>query len=211
MAQPLIAIGVRPLSGRNATGRAAVVTLRHPPDAILPEIVDRSEVDLVPDDLPGRVFHAAVRLAPDEAPALVHDVERVAAELALASLRRLVAAGRSLGRPAGVALVVDDRAPDPPDDLDAILASHTMIHSAETALYRDALAEAAAALGVPVVRQPLRRVETAIAIAAAVGVTATADTLADWGRVVGRPWRREHKQAAMAAWSLTAGTGTGLR
>ena len=47
--------------------------------------------------------------------------------------------------------------------------------------------------------------------AASVGVDAVTDALGEWGRVVGPPWRKEHKQAALAAWSLAAGYGTGAR
>ena len=200
-ADPLTAIGVRPLGGREGTGRAVVVTLRRAPAAV-PDIVDRVEIELVPAQLPGRVFHAAADLTPDEAAALVREVEHAAAAAAKASLAAQLAAARQLGRPVGVALVVDERAPEPPESLATILASHSLLHAAETALYRDVLMDAAANVGVPVIHQPLHRLEAVVPAADGLGIDEVAGTLATWGRAVGRPWRKEHKQAALAAWGI---------
>lgn len=71
--------------------------------------------------------------------------------------------------------------------------------AAEAKLYRDALATAATGLGLPVTRYPVRGLRGAAASALGVSPGRLADTLAGIGTRVGRPWRKEHAEAAMAA------------
>jgi hypothetical protein len=85
-----------------------------------------------------------------------------------------------------------------PDSLAAILASHTLMHAAEGAMFRDAMLDAATTAGVR-----------------AVGVSRTAATgrldgdlagqVAGVGIAAGRPWRKEHKLATVAALMAAAG------
>jgi hypothetical protein len=67
-------------------------------------------------------------------------------------------------------------------DLEAVLESHTRIHSAEGCFYRDVLSEACT---VPVVAVPPASLD-----ASAVG------------KLAGPPWGKDQKLAALAAWSL---------
>jgi len=77
------------------------------------------------------------------------------------------------------------------------------MHVAETALYREAVLAAAEQHGIEVHRYEPATVATRLAQLTGLGPSAVDEQLAEWGRVVGRPWRREHKQAALGAW-LTA-------
>lgn len=71
---------------------------------------------------------------------------------------------------------------------------------AETALYREALLAAADKHGLEVHRYEPATVRTELAHLAKFDQTEVDERLANWGRVVGRPWRREHKEAALGAW-----------
>jgi hypothetical protein len=203
-----VALGVRDHAGRDLTGTASLVALGLTGPDGDPVVVDRREADLLGDPaLPGRVYHAAVGRAAEEAAALVdraaEAAARAAGELLAGIAATLDQAGHQL---TGVAVAID---PDGLDVLDRplpeVLASHTAQHQAEAELYRDALATAAEARGIPVTRYD--RSGLAATAAAALGAPpAELDrTLALIGRGLGPPWRKAHKEAALAAWlALTA-------
>lgn len=198
----MTAIGLRPLSGRDLTGQVSVVLLRPDAAGSMPVLLARIELDLAPGGTPARVYHAAVGESPAKAASLVARADRGAREAASSGLRAAVAQHGSDG-PVAVALVVDgpDVEPDDAlaDDLAAVLASHTAIHVAEAALYREALETAAAEHVGEVLLVPARRLTDDLTAA---GVTRAEvdEVLAQWGRQVGPPWRKPHKEAALAAW-----------
>ena len=80
------------------------------------------------------------------------------------------------------------------DDLARIMAAHPLMHMSEGQLYRDAIIEAAVALDVPVVCVPAKQLID----------NADADWLAATGRSLGPPWRKDEKQAALAALAALA-------
>ena len=95
------------------------------PDLTRAEILDRRDIDLCAVDLPPRVYHAAKGLPRDAAQALIRHVTMSATRMA-----------------------VDETGPDILSaPLDDVLSSHTRIHVAENALYREALATAATVRG----------------------------------------------------------------
>jgi hypothetical protein len=156
-----------------------VVALTAPPDV---RLLARTHVDLVGDDLPAQAFHAAADLPPSQADRLVQrwavaattSVQACIAELA--ERRRVVAVG--------IAAIVR-----PVPALDVVLRSHPLLHMAEGQLSREAVAEAAARLELPVHyldpkgRHDPAAEEWAVAL----------------GRAAGPPWRKEHRMAALAA------------
>jgi hypothetical protein len=99
---------------------------------------------------------------------------------------------RSAGVPAG-----GTRAPP---ELARILAAHPLMHSAEGELYREVLVEAAADAGLTVSRVPGRDLAAHAASRMGCDAAAIAVKLTELGRQVGRPWRRDEKDAALAAW-----------
>jgi hypothetical protein len=121
------------------TGWAAAVVLSESG-----EVLDRVRLEMADADHDSRfVFHAAAEHA-REAERRIANAERTArsrAEAALAGLR-----GR---RPIALAALAPSRRALP--GLPAILASHALVHAAEGALYRTALASACEALGLTVV------------------------------------------------------------
>ena len=208
-----VALGIRDLSGRDETGQAALVTLSlgaHDPDLTSAEILDRRDIDLCDVDLPPRVYHAAKGLAQAAAQALVDHVGLAAVRMAGEELDELVTEVRASGHTIdAVSVAVDESGPDIVKvPLADVLASHTRIHTAENALYRDALATAAADRGAAVFRYPSRSVSDAARTALRLSPDEIGGQLDAWGRRVGRPWRRHHKDAALAAWLALAAGGT---
>jgi hypothetical protein len=88
--------------------------------------------------------------------------------------------------------------------LASILASHALIHSADGDHFRDAIARAAAACGLPTTRVPARDLEAAAADAIGEPVETLRATVKDIGREVGPPWGADQKAAALLAWLVLA-------
>jgi len=124
-----------------------------------------------------------------EGTSLIRDVEAVSATSALAALAKLAADVHTNGfSVAGVAVVAADRALPP--ELERILSSHALLHSAEGDLYEQALTEGAARAGLPVMR----------VTAGSIPINSSLETA---GRTLGPPWQKDHKLAARAAmWLL---------
>jgi hypothetical protein len=192
------ALGFRP-----HTGWTCAVALGG--DVRSPEVVARRRLELSDPAVPWQPYHAASQLRLDAAADLVGEAERVAAEAATAALGDLVETLRAAGHdvvgaavPAGKAAI--------PASLEKVLASHPLMHAAEGQLFRDVLAEAAAAHGLAVWRVPAHAL--AEYVCAELGCTGDTlrDLLAGLGRTIGPPWRQDEKEATLAAWiALLAG------
>lgn len=174
--------------------RAELVTLGVEDAA--PVLLDRRRVDLIDPDLPSAPYHhEATELDLAAAIDLVRRVRRSVAEHASAALSRLLAAHRPqvLILPASPYATL-------PDSLEEVLSSRRLTHAADGMLYREALAGAAAELGMEVQRYPRKADPTALAAGAmGVGVAEVTSLLARFGREAGTPWRKDHKLAAAAA------------
>src|SRR4029078_8266424 len=81
-----------------------------------------------------------------------------------------------------------------PAPLEKILPSHTLLHMAEGVLYRSAIADALHARGIDCTLVP------------ADALTALQPALEQFGKVPS-PWRKEHKEAALAAVTLVRACG----
>ncbi|GAA2575157.1 hypothetical protein SMC26_30945 [Actinomadura fulvescens] len=164
-----------------------------------PRVLLRERVELLADpDLPAQVYHAAVGLDLDEAAGLIAAVERSAR----AAARTVVGAALTELKEYDVTAVALglDRG-ELPEDLATVLANHTLLHVGEGELYREALADAAAARGLRAVRHDFRSLaETAAPVLGA----DVRDRIAAWRREIGPPWARDHKDAALAAWLALA-------
>lgn len=175
------------------TGWAAGVSVAGPVRA--PRIVDRRRIRLADSDdtVQAEVYHRAARLSAAAAASFVREAEYAAARRARAAVESLrdsqplFAAGflMSAGRL--------------PPDLAAILRSHPLIHTAEGVFYREALATAAEACGLEVVRIPRRELPERFASALGLDEESARECLTAMGRTAGPPWARDQKDAAMAA------------
>ena len=86
--------------------------------------------------------------------------------------------------------------------LEAILASHALIHTADGEHFRAALAAAAERRGLRVVRVPAKTLENEATRRLARSRDAIARAIRDLGRDVGPPWGADQKSAALLAWLL---------
>ena len=84
--------------------------------------------------------------------------------------------------------------------LEAILASHALIHAADGEHFRTAIAGAAARLGLPAVRVAARALPAQAAAAGGETADALVGRVKAAGRALGPPWTADQKSAAMLAW-----------
>ncbi len=147
-----------------------------------PRLLARSRVQLCPTDIPADAYHAAAadRERLDAAEKLIARVVSASVKGARAAIRD------AAGDVVAIALVNEPR------ELPAlarILGSHALIHSAEGDMYREVVAEAGEAEGLPVFHY------SAVELKA----DPRSELLTRFGASVGTPWQREHKDAALAA------------
>jgi hypothetical protein len=155
-----------------------------------PRIDAREEIEIL-GDADRFVFHRAASLDPGAAKSAVARAREQALERATASVARVVEHLRAAGHEAVCCAIVAGRAPMPPS-VEEIVAAHPRIHAAEGCFYRDVLLRAAEANRLPSRIVPPR----------SLGLDGKAPLLADAGRAVGKPWARDQKLAALAAWTV---------
>jgi hypothetical protein len=149
-----------------------------------PHLALRERVDLL-GQADRFVYHMAAELAPAAGRRTVARAEKLAAAAADRVLADLVARATAAGlRLARCAIVAGD-APQRP--YDEIVAAHPRIHTAEGAFYRDILRDACDAAGIAVAIIPPRQLDDSPALAAV-------------GKSLGKPWGKDQRLAAAAAW-----------
>jgi hypothetical protein len=80
-----------------------------------------------------------------------------------------------------------------------ILAVHFRMHKAEGVLFPDALARAAEACGLNLIRVPEKRLWEEAEKSLEVKHETLSETVASLGKVAGPPWGKDQKSAALAA------------
>jgi hypothetical protein len=160
--------------------------------ALGPVVVSRHQLDLPGATQP---YHDAVGLPLAEAEALVTEATAAAYERATKAIAELAAGHDVVG--AGIVAGASTIREDVP--LARALTAHAMLHAAEGELYRDALADAADALGLPVTLVPPR--DTPMLGRRVLGCDDEdlRARLTQLGRPFGPPWTRDHKDAVVAA------------
>jgi hypothetical protein len=84
--------------------------------------------------------------------------------------------------------------------VDEILAVHFRMHKAEGELFRDALVRAAELCDLALARVPEKQLDAHAAKALRLPSAALRTRIAALGRLVGAPWGKDQKDAALAAW-----------
>jgi hypothetical protein len=148
-----------------------------------PHVELREEIELIGSD-DRFAFHLAATLPIREAQRSVERARKRATTAARRELARLIQ-DRDV---VGCAVVAND-APMP-GSLEIILAAHPRIHTAEGCLYRDALEDAA------------RRLKLRTAVVPPRSLDPQSSALAN--PRFGRPWGKDQRLAAAAAWQLLA-------
>lgn len=164
-------------------------------------ILDRRRVQLIEAGLPSAPYHhEALELSLEEAKVVIR---RTQASVADHCLRALGALGSSCG----VDAVAIQESPyeELPESIARVLASRPLTMAADGMMYREELASQAAAVGLVVHRFPRKSDQLAEASRALrCSASEVATILAGFGKSVGAPWRKEHRQVAAAALSILA-------
>jgi hypothetical protein len=150
------------------------------------------------DIIPRFVFHKAAELPSAEAAKLVQRAEAASKELTAIALKDVLEHLRSLDRMACAAGIATGSRPVPADVAD-VLRSHPMIHTAEGALFRRAIASACESCGLAVISVRNREIwgETACAWKVTeAGLRKQIDALR---KSEGAPWGTDEKTATAFA------------
>jgi hypothetical protein len=193
-----VALGLRPHSGW-----AAAVAVGG--DAAEPAPLDRRRLALADVPPPVQPYHEAADLPPADAASLVEEATVTAFARAAAELAAVVGSLRDAGHRvvgAGIVAAAGSVREDLP--LERTLAAHSTLHAAEGELYRDALADAAADLGLPVTLVGPRETASLGRRLFGLGDAALSARLTQLGRPFGPPWTRDHKDALVAALAVLA-------
>jgi hypothetical protein len=144
-------------------------------------------------------YHTAEKLSHERARAFVSRVRAEARRLAFRAIRGLEADLRDRGYEiAGCGLLCASGRPLP--DLAKILASHSLIHSADGELFREALLHTGKRCRLTMLRLKERELLATASRALRVSSADLTRRIADLGRALGPPWSQDEKFAAVAAW-----------
>jgi hypothetical protein len=183
------------------SGWAAVVALGNAPGG--PQVLERSRVQLIDEHYPEskQPYHAVEALKIDEAARHLDRYRAQALSMAGSALRQISQnlAGHGYGLKAVGILDSSGRKGSP---LRSILASHSLIHTADGDHFRTALASAAEQIGLVVHRVPAKDLEALAELRLHQPPTEMRDLVREIGRQVGAPWGADQKNAALLAWVL---------
>ena len=185
------------------SGWAALVVVGG--DARSPHVVLRQRIEMT-DRTPGAAqpYHAVEGRPLAEAGRRLDRYKESADAMAYEALQTVVEELRTRGyapRASGI-LQSSGRQGDP---LEAILASHALIHTADGNHFRDALAQASTRCGLDVQRVPQKTLLDRASTALGQPGPRLQATVQDLRKAVGPPWGADQKAAALVAWLLMAG------
>lgn len=164
------------------------------------EVLLRRRIELSPPDnsLPRFVYHKAAELPPSQATDLVRQVEAASQEMAGIAVKEILGhlcsfnvAVKAAGIPSGSRSV--------PEDLAAVLRSHPLIHTAEAALFRQALTSACEDRGMTVISVREREVWLSAAEAWKLKEAELRKQVDGLRKSVGAPWGTDQKTATAIA------------
>ena len=168
-----------------------------------PVVLVRERIELAEPTLAGakQPYHALADMPLPQARAQLARFEASADSLALAALRALLARAQQAGATAHGAGILhgSGRAGA---TLEATLASHALIHTADGNHFRAALARGCEALGLTVTRVAQRALLADSSAALQRSPAALATTVNALGRELGAPWGADQKAAALLGWML---------
>jgi hypothetical protein len=173
----------------------------------VPVILDRQRARLIDPGLPSAPYHhEGLELPIDEAEQVIRKTRASVTE----HCRRVVDALKSSF---DVDAIVIQESPykELPGSVSQVLASRPLTNAADGMLYREEMARQASAMGLVVHRFP-RKSDQLGAASRALGRSASdvAAILTNFGKLVGSPWRKEHKHVAAAALCVLADGGVSL-
>jgi len=154
-----------------------------------PRVLERRRIVIADPEIPGskQPYHAAAGLPFDQAGTLVGDAIESSRALALEAISATVKSFRSQGHEvAGCGVLLGSGKALP--ELQKVLASHALIHTAEGEMFREVLVWAARECRLPVTGVPEKSLDTA-----------SLHSIGSLGRLIGPPWTQDQKHATLAA------------
>ena len=163
------------------------------------EIAGRRRIELIDDGeaWAKQPYHAAEDLPVDEARALVARGIASAYYVAEQRLSEISEQIREHHHIAGCAVVMP--APMPEWNTDEILSVHFRMHKAEGILFPRAIIEAVRKLGLPAIEVPQKTMEEQAKMIVGEKSGVLLRRIAELGKSIGPPWRKDQKDATTAA------------
>lgn len=189
------------LGFRAHTGWAAMIAVGG--DVGSPKVIGRRRIELSTSAEGAAVYHAARELDLSAARELVSRARREAEARARDAIASAVAELRANGWPVLSAGVVLGKI-RLPTELDRILASHALVHSAEGQLFRDVVISGSEACGLPVIGIAADKLHDEVARGLGLEPRELERRLAALGKEAGRPWAQDQKESALVAWLALA-------
>ena len=169
------------------------------------EVIGRHRIETADTAILGsrQPFHAAEPLPFAEAAVFLNKCTESTRRLARQALRNAIEEARNQGyQTGGCGIILGSGRALPP--LEAILASHALIHTAEGEFYRNALIEAGEHCGLAVIGTRERELWERAAAQLLLPLKELERALAEAGRKMGPPWTQDQKYAALAGWIALA-------
>jgi hypothetical protein len=161
-------------------------------------VVDRRRIELVEDEWAKQPFHAAEDMEAGAARALVERGIEATHRIAVREMRAAVRREQERkNEVTGCAVLVSNPMPD--WSVEEILAVHFRMHKAEGVLFRDALVRATKASGLRLVAIPEKLLTKHAESALGSPMSRLTKKIATLGKLVGPPWGKDQKDAALAA------------
>ena len=161
-------------------------------------VVDRRRIELVEDEWAKQPYHAAEDMERGAARALVERGIEAAQRIAVREMRAAVRREQERkNEVTACAVLVANPMPD--WSIEEILAVHFRMHKAEGVLFRDALVRATKASGLRLVAIPEKLLPKQAERALGSPMSRLTKKIATLGKVVGPPWGKDQKDAALAA------------
>ena len=192
------------LGFRAHSGWAAVVVLGGSPAT--PTVIERRRIEIADPEIRGskQPFHAAEPLPLKRAERLIQRCADSTRGLALGAVRAVLEDIRKKGyNVVGFVLLTGSGRPLP--GLEAILASHPLLHTAEVEFFREALVYASESCGLPVMKVRERELLERGVVILGTPADKLQRRIAELGQSIGPPWGQDQKQAALVAWLALAG------
>ncbi len=187
------AIGIRVHSGWGA-----LVAVAGEPGAL--EVVERRRIEIVDRNAAGAAqpYHFAKGLGLAEAKKFIASSASASSQLALTAMREMVDRLRSKAYNV-VAATILLSAGRPLPDLEKILGSHPMIHTAEGEFFRHAFRDACMNLKIPVGGIRERELDDRTKSVLGKDAGSLKKKIAGLGKTLGPPWTSDQKAATLAA------------
>lgn len=188
---------------RAHSGWAALVALAGSSESVM--VMVRRRIETADPSIRGskQPFHAAEPLKLQDAQALIQKCTDSTRRLSRAALQTAIADLRAKGFEVGGCGVILGAGRSLPA-LEAILASHPLLHTAEGEFYRHALVEAGEHCGLTVLGVKEREAYERGAAQLRLSVTELEKRIAALGRGIGPPWTQDQKYAALVGWMALA-------